>query len=166
MGFNAGDPNLYAYVANDPVNNTDPSGRSLIGRIVRRLAKPLWEGRKITMREAQLIRRAEKNVVVDSERLARQVESGAFKNDRTAGEMLRHDPHEPGYDPHFQTEGKRGHTFFKGVALFLAPNSMTLSERKDTTNMQMLSAGLWDIATSIDPIGLTDAIELAVGLND
>lgn len=166
MGFNAGDPNLYAYVANDPVNNTDPSGRSLIGRVVRRLAKPLWEGRKITMREAQQIRRAEKNVVVDSERLARQVESGAFKNDRTAGEMLRHDPHEPGYNPHFQTEGKRGHTFYKGAAMFLAPNSMTLSERKDTTAMQMVSAGLWDIATAIDPIGLTDAIELAVGLND
>lgn len=166
MGFNAGDPNLYAYVANDPVNNTDPSGRSLIGRIVRRLAKPLWEGRKITMREAQLIRRAERDVIVDSERLGRQVESGAFKNDRTAGEMLRHDPHEPGYNPHFQTEGKRGHTFYRGVAMFLAPNSMTLSERKDTTNMQMLSAGLWDIATSIDPIGLTDAIEWAVGLND
>jgi hypothetical protein len=32
--------------------------------------------------------------------------------------------------------------------------------------MQMASAGLWDIATATDPIGLTDAIELAVGLND
>lgn len=41
---------------------------------------------------------------------------------------------------------------------------MTLSGRSCTTSMQMVSAGLWDIATAIDPIFMTDAIDWAVGL--
>ncbi len=166
IGFSGGDVNLYAYVSNDPVNYADPSGHSLVGRVVRLVGGKILEGRRITMREAQQIRRREGNIIMDEQRLGRQAESGAFKNDRSAGDMLRHDPHQPGYSPHYQTDGKGGHTFYKGVAAFFAPNSMKLSGRSCTTSMQMFSAGLWDVAGTIDPIGMTDAIDYAFGLND
>jgi hypothetical protein len=122
------------------------------------------------MREAQRIRRGSGNVIADERRIGRQIEEGAFKYDRKAGDMLRHEPHPDDFGntnnryPHYQTNRKRGHTFYRRVAFFFAPFSMSVSGRKDATNGQMLSAIVWDITGAPDPIGLTGGLNSILGL--
>ena len=47
----------------------------------------------------------------------------------------------------------------------LAPNSMRLSGRSCTTSAQFASAAAWDLASGIDPVGLTDLVNWATGLD-
>jgi RHS repeat-associated protein len=163
IGF-AGGSNFYSYVGNNPVKFTDPSGLSKIIRVLRAIGGALVEGRQVTMREAQQIRRQGGNVISDQQRIARQIEEGAFKNNRDVGGQLRHDAHRDGYNPHYQTEGVGGHSFYRSAAMFLAPNAMEMSNNPEATNGQFASAALWDIAESIDPIGITDGINWYFGL--
>jgi uncharacterized protein RhaS with RHS repeats len=174
--FAGGDVNLYAYVGNNPIIYIDPSGFSKVVKVVKLVESGLKKLRTVTIKQAQNIRRNGGNILAPDQKTARQIEAGAFKRDRDAGDMLHHEPHPnpetgstKGRYPHYQHDNVQGHTFYGtgkyAIATFLAPKSMELSGRKDTTNMQMVSAGLWDIADTIDPIGLTDAIDGYFGLS-
>lgn len=114
--FGGGDANLYAYVGNDPVSYVDPSGLGKVGgviRIVRRVGNWIRESRSANMKQAQNARRRGADTMSPDRDTARKVEDGAFKNDPTAGDRLHHEPHGDGYYPHYQTNGKPGHSFYK-----------------------------------------------------
>lgn len=51
------------------------------------------------------------------------------------------------------------------LSMILAPQSMVLSGRKNTTNMQFASAALWDVASTIDPFFITDGLDWFFGLS-
>ena len=51
------------------------------------------------------------------------------------------------------------------LGMIFAPHSMIVSGRKNATTMQFVSAALWDIASTIDPIFITDAIDWGLGLD-
>lgn len=168
VGFAGGDVNLYAYVKNNPVNFTDPSGLSIVtkvAKIVKLLAKG---GMKIEKK-------------VDFDEAVKVVDGGGdviATNRRTAGEIAReagggkrpvHDkPHGPvkdGYRPHYHPHGRPGGHVFYSIAGILAPNSLEVSGRGCTTNGQFISAVGWDIASGLDPTGVSDIINWAVGLD-
>ena len=52
------------------------------------------------------------------------------------------------------------------LLLILTPNAMEISNNPDASIWDVISAGLWDIAKSIDPVLFTDFIEWASGLED
>lgn len=49
--------------------------------------------------------------------------------------------------------------------MILAPNSLEVSGRGCATNGQFISAVGWDIASGLDPTGVSDVINWAVGLD-
>jgi RHS repeat-associated protein len=173
IGFEGGDINLFAYVGNNSLNFIDPEGLSVLIKLAKFIEKQsrlylIDTGKKLTTKQAQNVRRNGGNIIVegnDSQRVAKQVETGAFKNDRSAGKQLKHDAHgdEYGFLPHHQTNKKDGHTFYKGAALIFAPNILNLSESSCTTNIQFASAIAWDALSLIDPIGVTEGIDAYTG---
>lgn len=164
----AGGMNFYAYAENNPVTYTYPFGESVVLRVLKLASGQI--GRAVSMLEAQIIRRKGGDIVAQggrksqARRVAGQVEDGAFRNDPTAAGRMHHGPHKPGYRPHFQTEGKRGHTFYS-IAALLAPTTLEISSNVCATNGQVASAVAWDVVGAIDPIGLTDLIGYFSGLN-
>jgi len=87
-------------------------------KIVKRIGEWLRDSRTATVKEAQNARRRGADVNVPGDReLARKIEEGAFKKDRSAGELIEHEAHKKGYRPHFQTKGKKGHTFYGGAVI-------------------------------------------------
>ena len=116
------------------------------------------------MKQAQNVRRNGGEIFVagsSSQKNAKQIEAGLKKE----GKQMRHDPHGEGMNPHFQTEGVQGHTFYGGILFFMAPNTMDLSGSACTTDFQFGSALLWDGASMLDPIGVTNAIDAYTGLD-
>ena len=72
--------------------------------------------------------------------------------------------------PHFQTNKKRGHTFFKekvagGVIAIFAAHSLEVSANPCATPVQIASAAAWDAIGAIDPVGVTDVIDAYTGLD-
>jgi RHS repeat-associated protein len=159
--FGGGDTNLYAYVSNDPRLYVDPFGLGKVGaviKIVKRVGRFLQEGRTVSLKQAQNIRRRGGDVKASSERLAEKIERGAFKRDRTAGEMVRHGPHKEGYRPHFQTDKKAGHTFF-GVAV--VPGSGLGSTVGRKTGVPFLGS----VVDFVNPMAdIQDLLDLGRGL--
>jgi hypothetical protein len=92
------------------------------GAVVRLLKnggmKAIREVRDVA--EAVIARRQGKNVVMRTDQAAGQVERAAFDGE----EILRHKGHDLGNGekgfPHYQTEGRLGHTFWGGVVAFVA----------------------------------------------
>lgn len=117
------------------------------------------------MKQAQNIRKNEGEIFVDGRRrkkVAERIEDGL----EYEGDQLRHDPHGKDMNAHYQTKGKGGHTFYGGVFFFyLAPNTAELSEDACTTDAQLGSALLWDGASMLDPIGVTNAVDAYTGLD-
>jgi len=108
--------NPYLYVSNDPLSYIDPSGLGKIGGIVR-LVKVIGERTvhiaRVSFDRAVDLRRKEANIAATPEALAQKIERTAHPK----GELIRHEPHKKGYRPHYQTKGKRGHTFFGGLVI-------------------------------------------------
>ncbi len=109
------DLDWYTYVGNDPANLMDAMGTGPIGWIVKLtekgmvLIEPLFE-----KSAAVAARRAEKNVLsAKGRQAAGQIETGSAED---ANDVVRHAGHDLGDgakgSPHFQTEGRRGHTFY------------------------------------------------------
>ncbi|MBA3241725.1 MAG: Ig-like domain-containing protein [Acidobacteria bacterium] len=184
IGFAGGDENLYAYVGNDPVNHTDPSGLSawkkLIkiftqrGELIESFRKPLSRDAKLEKIKDGIDEARRKGnhpgavVQTPDQNSAKTVAEGLDPNGTARG------PEESGggYPEHYNPSSgpyEKVHVQWepphKRLAIILAPFSMELSGRKDTTNMQMFSAGIWDVASTIDPVGITDACNWFFGLD-
>jgi RHS repeat-associated protein len=129
--------NLYAYVGNDPVNHTDPNGLRRFGWVIELLEKGERRLRSLSSSQAAVeARRREENVRVSGGRqAARQVERAAASN---PDDVLRHSGHKlkgggQGRS-HYQTEGKRGHTFYDGGAAILGGLAVGLDVLDKATN--------------------------------
>jgi hypothetical protein len=120
--------------------------------------------REVNMKVAQMIPRKGGNILADTRELALKVEQGATRNQPCAGKLLSHPPHKPKYRPHYQTEGLKGHTFYR-IAGFLAPATITVSQQEAASVADKLSAIVWDTAGNADPIGITDIINRYFGLD-
>lgn len=127
IGFEGG-INWYAYVENDPVDLVDPDGLAAI-KAVKLLVRAgrilgFTPAAKIPFKVAVKLRKAGKNVCVVGknekkvQRLARKIEETANKD---KGDLIHHpkDAHRrSGNQPHFQTNGVRGHTWYQVVSAF------------------------------------------------
>jgi RHS repeat-associated protein len=111
--------NRYAYANNSPYKYVDPDGRDVIGFLV----KLLDNGGKVFLKkldkaEAVSARRAGQNVQAATKSDAKQIEIAARGGNKEG--ILQHKGHElkdgSTGDPHFQTEGVSGHTFWGGEA--------------------------------------------------
>ena len=109
--------NRYIYANNSPYKFLDPDGRSAIGYLV----KLLDNGGKVVLTKldkagAVAARRSGQNVQAATKSDAKQIEI-ASRNGSKEG-VLQHKGHElkdgSVGDPHFQTEGVTGHTFWGG----------------------------------------------------
>ena len=106
------------------------------------------------MKEAQNARRRGADTMSPDRDTARKVEEGAFKNDPTAGDMLHHDPHGDGYYPHYQTNNKRGHSFYRNGALIPGAGLGDMVGRK--TGVPILG----DVVDFFNPLSdIQDAID-------
>jgi len=106
---------LYTYADNNPYAKVDPDGRAPFAVLV----KLLDNGGKVFLQAldkagAVMARRAGENVQAATKSNAKQIEI-ASRNGRT-NEILQHSGHElkdgSVGDPHFQTDGVSGHTFW------------------------------------------------------
>jgi RHS repeat-associated protein len=139
--------NRYSYGDNSPYKYTDPDGRGPVGWVVILYKNGrAGIGRALASHaEAVAARKAGENVQMVYRSSAKAVETAANGGD--AKNILRHDGHQlPNGgtgNPHFQTEGTRGHTFWgKLSAVYIG-----LSEGMDVAKREILE----DIKS--DPIG-------------
>jgi len=135
--------NLYAYVGNDPVNATDPDGQRKFGWVVELLESGARRLRSLANRqEAIRARRQQENVeVTGGRREARRVEqaaSGTNQTTRHSGHTL---PDGSQGKRHFQTDGRRGHTFYEAGAVVLGILA-TIAEYADQATDPLNDAGL------------------------
>jgi RHS repeat-associated protein len=185
--------NVYSYVRNEPVAALDPTGLAVWNTVVRvgryvasegkyRLVERISGGSKNrtmarvtraldTMNPQQGARRV---VVAESEQ-ARDGIAGQL-----SGSGKIHGPEQsPGFpehvhpkdgpykDVHVQTvEDTKKAGFGKGLLSIIAPTAMAAAASSDATAAETASAALWDVAKAIDPIFLTDAIEMATGADE
>jgi RHS repeat-associated protein len=132
--------NRYAYANNTPYRYTDPDGRAPVGWIVRLLGNGETKvGRKLgSHAEAVAARKSGENVLMETRPAAKAVENAA--NGGNTEKMMKHTGHplENGKTgmPHYQTDGRYGHTFWGNVSAV----------------MLTFGLGLWEDFKS-DPVG-------------
>lgn len=168
LEFEGGDINLYAYVANSPTNFTDSFGLSAVTKVAR-IAKLLFGGgikveKGIGFKDASQVVKGGGDVIADNRKIAGEIAREAGGGKRPIHDAP-HGPVEDGFRPHYHPSGRPGGHVFYGIGAILAPNSLALSGRSCTTNAQFASAVAWDLASGMDPTGLTDLINWAVGLD-
>jgi hypothetical protein len=124
--------NRYWYAGNNPYTFTDPDGRDKkIAWLVRLTANGMQKVARLTREHAIRARRAEQNVLGDR----RQVSNGIEKAAHGTEGQLKHAGHElkdgsKGL-PHYQTEGKAGHTFWGQISVAAASVAGALNQVAD-----------------------------------
>jgi RHS repeat-associated protein len=113
--------NRYAYANNNPYTFVDPDGREgRVAWLVRLTSNGFQKLSRVTREQAIQARRSGENVVADRRQVASGIESAAHGR----GGQLKHSAHEledgaKGL-PHYQTEGKMGHSFWGKVSVAAA----------------------------------------------
>ena len=115
--------NRYSYVSNDPVNMVDPDGQKAIAFAVRFVKGGLQRTKAfVDKKHAIQARQRGENVQAVSRQVAGQIKRGAAGNPndviRHSGHKLKDGSGKTG-SPHFQTEGKTGHTFYSAASATL-----------------------------------------------
>ncbi|MGI0015999.1 MAG: RHS repeat-associated core domain-containing protein, partial [Nitrososphaera sp.] len=183
--------NLYTYVRNNPLKYIDPTGRA-VWKIAYRVYVQYKHSRRLVGQTNEISKRGaereakrlldsidtrqggHRQVEVPTE-TARDVLAGRLSPDK----KFRGPEQSPGYaehvnpksgpyaDVHIQTKAaSREAGFLNSLAPILAPYSDAASRDQNSTPETITSAAaLWDIASAIDPIFLTDAIEWVFGLS-
>ena len=167
IGFVGGDDiNFYSYVANGPINNTDPSGLSIAGKLVKKLpirGKTIL-GKGVDRAEAADVVRNGGGLMAKNRKNAEEISRAADPEGRRPVHDGAHPDAGEGALPHYHPFGRRGDQVFYSVATFFAPFTIELSGRKDTTALQFGSAMIWDVAGDIDPVGVTGGLNRYFGL--
>jgi RHS repeat-associated protein len=115
--------NTYAYVENDPLGKFDPRGLNAITKGVKWVLKGAkrigWVPKgTVSVKAAILLRKAGKDVCIrggssaERRKMGKEIEETAYPGD----ELIEHgrDSHKlSGNQPHFQTRGAGGHTFYE-----------------------------------------------------
>lgn len=106
--------NRYRYANSNPYKFIDLDGNEgKVAWLVKLTANGMRKLGRVTQEQAVRARQAEQNVVADRRQVASQIET-ASRGGREG--QLRHAGHELGEGskglPHYQTEGKKGHTFW------------------------------------------------------
>jgi len=116
VAANAQSFNRYWYAYNNPYANVDPDGRAgKVAWLVRLTATEMKRIARLTKEEAVQARKSEQSILGDRKQISKQVETAAYGSE----DQLRHVGHELEDGsrglPHYQTEGKSGHSFWGKV---------------------------------------------------
>lgn len=185
--------NRYAYVTNNPLRYTDPTGKNLwetLFRVVRYIGKEekvvarvkaiskskAMEGIERGIKVAREEKATTSIAVVTESKQARDAvgkqlsQSGKIRPPERSGIWPEHvNPADgPNADIHVQTvDATKSAGFGKalgaGLLAIIGANTMAANANPDATPGEVASAFLWDSAKAIDPIFLTDVIEHATG---
>ncbi|MFI8718411.1 RHS repeat domain-containing protein [Stenotrophomonas sp. NPDC077464] len=120
----------YRYGNNNPYKYLDPDGNEgKVAWLVKLTSNGMRKLSRLTKEQAINARRAEQNIVADRRQVGSQIETAS-----TGGraEQLKHKSHdlEDGSKglPHYQTEGKRGHTFWGKLSVAAAAASGAMDQ--------------------------------------
>lgn len=142
LGFDAYNPisfNRYAYANNSPLKFVDETGEAgKVGWLVRFVEDGFERVRPVTKREAVEIRKSGRNFEGKTKPISKQVEVAAHGRENLLrhsgqprpGNVGRHQlPDGSGLGrPHYQTAGKRGHSYWSSAAAALSVVGAKLTE--------------------------------------
>jgi len=187
--------NRYAYVQNNPMRYTDPTGKSLWEELIR-VVRYIGRDEKVVARISEIgknktMQRIEQGIKAAREEKATSVavvtetkearnavgkqlaENGKIRGPERSGIWPEHvnpdtGPHS---DIHVQTvEDTKSAGFGKslgmGILAIIGANTMAANANKDASAGEIVGAFAWDTAKAIDPIFVTDVIEHFSGIGE